>query len=83
MVHAIACLDYRGWRVASPPAVIWSPFQGLCSLCIVAVEGLSKFAFTGCRENQAGVFVLWKCCFGVGVVFWGVRVEGGDFLVQL
>ena len=23
-----ACLNHRGWRVASPPAVIWTPFQG-------------------------------------------------------
>ena len=23
-----ACLNYRGWRVASPPAVFLMPFQG-------------------------------------------------------
>ena len=75
MVHANACLDHRGWRVASPPAVIWSPLfpalfergricRGLCCLCIVAVARLSKFAFIG--AGRVGVL-----CFGSGAFVWG------------
>ena len=61
VVHANACLDNRGWRVASPPAVFWSPLQGLRAVARGAREG-TKGQKGQSDGRDKGTRVLCKIC---------------------